>query len=147
MEEIKVIPNKELDLIFPMLVILNEGVDEGKIQERLDKIKTFDNYFCIGIYCDDILAGCCGVWELHKIYAGPHLEVDNVCVLPEFRGRSLGEKMMEWVADFAEKNGFNSIELNAYIVNERGVAFWEKVGAIKKGYHMVKFCQGDGWVL
>lgn len=147
MEEIKIIPNQDLEIIFPLLLLLNEEEDQQKIKGRLDKIKTFENYFCIGIFINGELAGCCGVWELHKIYAGPHLEVDNVCVLPAYRGKALGEKMIDWVTNYAKSNGFNSIELNAYIVNERGVAFWEKVGAVKKGYHMVKFCQGDGWVL
>lgn len=147
MEAIREIPNKELDLILPMLLILNEGVDENKIYERLQKLKTFDNYFCIGFFDKDELVACCGIWKLHKIYAGAHLEVDNVCVLPDHRNKEIGEKMMEWVTKYAQENQFNSIELNAYIVNKRGVAFWEKVGCIKKGYHMVKFCQGDGWVL
>lgn len=147
MPEIRIIPNNELDLILPMLLLLNEGEEESKIKSRLEKIKAFNNYFCIGIFEDKKILGCCGIWELHKIYAGAHLEVDNVCVLPDHRGKQLGEQMVDWITNYAKENAFNSIELNAYIVNEKGVAFWEKVGCVKKGYHMVKFCQGDGWVL
>lgn len=147
MQQIKIIPRENLDAILPLVYFLNENEDQNKIKNRIEKLKEFDNYFCIGVYENEELIGCCGVWKLFKIYAGPHLEVDNVAVLPDHRSKNLGEKMMDWVTGYAKENGFNSIELNAYIINKRGVAFWEKVGCEKKGYHMVKFCQGDGWVL
>lgn len=139
MINIKVIPKSDMLSILPLVQLLNPKEHKDTLQSRVNKLAEMENYFCLGVYENEELIACCGVWQLHKIYAGAHLEVDNVCVLPEKRGNKIGELLMEWISEYAQEHHYNSIELNAYIINEKAVSFWEKVGFVKKGYHMIKF--------
>lgn len=41
----------------------------------------------------------------------PILEIFNVCVKKEYRGKKIAKTMFEYVFDFAKKNGYNSINL------------------------------------
>ncbi|MEZ4936300.1 MAG: GNAT family N-acetyltransferase [Crocinitomicaceae bacterium] len=137
--QIRIIAKEDIMDIFPLTMLLNENEDPIVIRERVAELSKQKNYFCVGAYDKDQIIACCGVWKLIKVYAGHHLEVDNVVVSPEYRSQNIGEKMIDFVKDFMTKEGFNQIELNAYIVNESGIRFWERQGFVKKGYHMIHF--------
>jgi ribosomal protein S18 acetylase RimI-like enzyme len=137
--QINIIPKTELEKILPIVLLLNEEEDESTIKERVNQLKLYDHYFCIGVYKDEEIIGCCGIWKLHKIYAGKHLEVDNVAISPGHRGLSIGKKMIDWVLEYGRDHQYKSVELNAYMSNQRGVKFWENSGFVKKGYHMIHF--------
>jgi diamine N-acetyltransferase len=99
---------------------------------------TAQAYECAGLYLDDKLIGICGMWIMTKFYVGKHIEPDNVFILPEYRQQGLGRKLLEWVYDYGLSQGCNASELNCYISNETGDAFWEQEGFDKIGYHYQK---------
>ena len=137
--EFHVIDQNELEKILPIVLLLNENEPPEVIAKRVENLKMFDTYFCLGVYLNEELIGCCGVWSLYKIYAGKHLEVDNVAISPDHRGLSIGKKMIAWVTNYALENEFKSIELNVYQENDKGINFWSREGFVSKGHHMIKF--------
>src|SRR5258705_12457669 len=96
MYKIEIIPRQNLDSIIPLLQILNPNTDENVLIQRLNEIKE-TNYQCVGVYLDSKLIAISGIWILHKIYAGKHIEPDNVIVHPDYRNKSIGEMMMNWI--------------------------------------------------
>ncbi|KZE38330.1 acetyltransferase [Bhargavaea cecembensis] len=52
-------------------------------------------------------------------------KVERVCVLPEYRGRRLGQQMMVMLEEHARKAGLGKIRLNA---QNHAVPFYEKIG-------------------
>ncbi|MFC7365373.1 MULTISPECIES: GNAT family N-acetyltransferase [Bhargavaea] len=52
-------------------------------------------------------------------------KVERVCVLPEYRGRRLGQQMMVMLEEHARKVGLSKIRLNA---QNHAVPFYEKIG-------------------
>lgn len=54
-------------------------------------------------------------------------KVERVCVLPTYRGRHLGQKMMVMLEDHARDAGLSKIRLNA---QNHAVPFYEKIGYI-----------------
>lgn len=133
----KLIPDERINSIIPLLQLLNEGMEEFVIEERLNEmIKR--GYECLGVYDNGKLIGICGIWTLTKIYAGRHIEPDNVTIHPDYRNKGIGEKMMQWVDDYARSKGCIALELNAYVSNSRGHRFWMNQGYRILGFHFQK---------
>ena len=97
-----------------------------------------NNYQCLGVYDGEKLIGISGLWTLTKLYNGKHLEPDNVVISPEYRNKGIGELMMAWIDAYAKENNYETIELNAYIENTKGVEFWKKIGYHIRGHHFQK---------
>ena len=135
--KIKLIPKDQLISIIPLIKHLNPTLSETTLKTRLDEMLD-QAYQCAGLYLDDQLIGICGFWIMTKFYVGKHIEPDNVFILPEFRRQGLGRKLLEWVYDYGLSQGCIASELNCYISNKKGDAFWEQEGFEKIGYHYQK---------
>ncbi len=136
MYQIRLIPSKDIKSIIPLVHILN-GEDENLLLQRLE-VMMQNNYQCLGVYDQEKLIGISGLWTLTKFYNGKHLEPDNVVILPEYRGKGIGELMMAWIDNYAKENNYEAIELNAYVENLKGVEFWKKTGYHIRGHHFQK---------
>ncbi|NML22829.1 GNAT family N-acetyltransferase [Pseudoflavitalea sp. G-6-1-2] len=138
MYDIRFIPPEEWQSILPLLDILNNHtISMEVLQERLDEMKNH-SYKCIGVYDGEKLIGITGIWILNKFYNGKHIEPDNVMVLPEYRSQKIGELMMNWVHDYGRSQGCIASELNAYVINDKGIRFWINQGYKILGFHFHK---------
>jgi GNAT superfamily N-acetyltransferase len=135
--EIKLIANDQIFSIIPLLQTTNSAIPEPVLRDRLIEM-VGQGYRCAGIYSGHDLIGICGLWILTKYYVGKHIEPDNVVILEEYRSIGLGKQLMAWVYDYAKSQGCIASELNCYLTNERGQAFWEQEGYRKIGYHYQK---------
>ena len=135
--EIKLIPPDNLISIIPLIQQLNLSVPETTLKTRLEEMIT-QGYQCAGLYNDDQLVGICGLWIMTKFYVDKHIEPDNVFILPEYRRLGFGKQLLEWVYDYGLSQGCVASELNCYVSNETGNAFWEREGFAKIGYHYQK---------
>lgn len=135
--QFQLIPAEKIHSIQPLLQLLNEGLDKEIILQRLDEMIT-RGYKCLGVYDNEKLIGICGIWMLTKIYIGRHVEPDNVTIHPDYRNKGIGEKMMEWVNEYAVSNGCIASELNAYVGNNKGHRFWMNQGYKILGFHFQK---------
>ncbi len=134
---IALIPKNQLISIIPLIRILNPTVPETTLKKRLEEM-IIQGYQCAGLYLDDQLIGICGLWLTTKLYVGKHIEPDNVFILPEYRRQGLGQRLLEWIYNYGVSQGCIASELNCYIHNKTGNAFWEQEGYVKIGYHYQK---------
>ena len=132
--EIRLIPSEEMHSIIPLLRVLNGAIPEATLRERLTEMAA-QGYKCAGVFMDQKLVGICGLWILTKYYVGRHIEPDNIVILPEYRSQGIGHRLMAWVHDYAKSQGCVASELNCYLSNTRGHAFWESEGYKKIAYH------------
>ncbi len=137
MYSVQIIPEEKLGDIIPLLRLLNPGTDDAILSQRLNDMKAY-NYHCIGVCDEQQLVGICGFWILCKHYIGKHIEPDNVVILPEYRNKQLGELMMQWIEEYAVKEGCVALELNCYIGNQKGLKFWFRRGYTMLGFHLRK---------
>ena len=137
--ELKLIPYEEMESIIPLVIQLNLGkLPEETLKSRLKDMLKMGGYQCIGVYDNTQLIACCGFWVLNKLYAGKHLEPDNVFVETNYRSAGVGELMMNWLFDYAKSIDCVGVEVNCYRHNEKGKKFWERQGFEALGYHMIK---------
>lgn len=132
------IPAEKLQIILPLVNMLNDGRIAMEILEnRLAEMIPM-GYKCFGVFDQEKLIGVCGVWILNKLYAGKHVEPDNVIIHPEYQGKGVGNLMMEFLFTYAKEIGCERTEVNCYMKNERGKKFWESHGYVTLGYHLIK---------
>ena len=133
----RLLEKEEIPGIVPLLHVLDPELNEETIRQRLTAMCQMD-YRCVGIFDNDQLIGASGLWILTKYYVGRHIEPDNVILLPEHRGRNIGQQLMQWIYDYARAEGCEAVELNCYVTNETGQQFWESEGFIPLGIHYQK---------
>ena len=132
------IPTENLKSILPLAYMLNgEQISMEVLENRLTEMIPM-GYKCIGVYDGVQLIGICGVWVLNKLYAGRHVEPDNVIIAPNYQGKGIGKLMMDFLVNYANEIGCETAEVNCYVKNTRGKKFWEQHGYEPVGYHMIK---------
>lgn len=66
-------------------------------------------------------------------------ELDRVCVLPEYRGQRLGEKLLAAMLEYAKDRGVGDITLEVRAGNEPAKGLYEKYGfrteGVRKNYY------------
>lgn len=135
---IKWIPTENLSSILPLAYVLNrETIPMDILQTRLNEMIPM-GYKCIGVYDKDELIGICGVWMLNKLYAGKHVEPDNVIISPQYQGKGIGDLMLNFLDEYAKEVGCDRAEVNCYAKNVRGKKFWENQGYEALGIHLIK---------
>lgn len=132
------IPVEKLKTILPLAYMLNGNrISMEVLENRLTEMIPM-GYKCIGVYDGEQLIGICGVWTLNKLYAGKHVEPDNVIIDPNYQGKGIGKLMMDFLFKYALEIGCVGTEVNCYAKNTRGKKFWESHGYEPLGYHLIK---------
>lgn len=134
---IALIPHSEIYTIVPLLMMLDNSIAEDTLRSRLNDMCQ-QGYECVGVYDGDRLIGISGLWLLTKYYVGRHMEPDNVFIHPDYRSDGVGEKLMQWIYDYARSKGCVASELNCYVSNDKGIRFWIRQGYKILGFHMQK---------
>lgn len=133
----ELIAKDNMEIILPILQKAAPHLSRETLQNRLRKMVD-NGYECVGIYTANELIGISGIWTLVKYYVGKHIEADNVYILEEYRNLGLGAKLNIWLQNLATERGCDALEINCYIENTKGKAFWEANGYQTIGIHYQK---------
>jgi [ribosomal protein S18]-alanine N-acetyltransferase len=83
---------------------------------------------------DDRVIGYCGVWVIVD-----EAHVTNIAILPEYRGKKLGEALLKKVIEVTKKLGAEKMTLEVRVSNYVAQGLYRKLGfkdgAIRKGYY------------
>lgn len=95
-----------------------------------------NNYFAIYHVAEyeGKLVGYCGMWLVLD-----ESQITNIAILPEFRGKGLGEKLLVAVMNAARKRGASIMSLEVRVSNEPAQSLYKKLGfqpgGIRKNYY------------
>jgi GNAT superfamily N-acetyltransferase len=135
----KILQNKDLDQVIPLVYALNEEtVSKELLKSRFDEMKD-QNYEC-AVVCDvdNDIVGVSGLWFCTRHYVGKAVELDHVYIKPEHRSKGLGKQFITWINDYVKEKGCNSMELNTYVQNYPSHKFYYNEGYEIWGYHFFK---------
>jgi ribosomal-protein-alanine N-acetyltransferase len=80
------------------------------------------------------IIGYCGAWIVID-----EAHITNVAILPEYRGRKLGEALMEKMISVARSMGARSMTLEVRVTNNIAQSLYQKLGfqkgGIRKNYY------------
>jgi RimJ/RimL family protein N-acetyltransferase len=74
-------------------------------------------------------------WPAHA-----HCGTLGMGLLPEYRGKGLGRRLMQATLDAAHREGFVRVELTAHADNLRAIALYEKLGFVHEGVTRDSIC-------
>ncbi|MCC5618339.1 GNAT family N-acetyltransferase [Nostoc sp. CHAB 5836] len=90
-----------------------------------------------------------GLATYHFIYstflAKPGIWLDDLYVKAEYRSQGIGQALMLRLRQIGEEKGCGRIDWTVAVSNERGINFYERIGA--KIINKVKLCRLDGQIL
>ena len=96
------------------------------------------NYECGGVFKDEILVGVAGMWFCTRHYSGRSVEIDHVFIEKSLRNQGIGSQLLTWIENYTASKGYETIELNTYIENEKSHDFYDRKNYKKLGYHFLK---------
>ena len=91
-----------------------------------DLIKNFDRLSTIVILDNDHIVGYLS-YNIKKRHTAK-LNVDQLIITEKYRGKGLGQKLMEEAKRIAKDNDCDRIELNCWLFNENALAMYEHIG-------------------
>lgn len=127
----------QLPDIYPFIALLNEGMTEARFLELL-ALMTARQYRCLAAFDGERMAGICGFWLGAQFFSGKQIEIDNLIVLPEYRGEKLGSRLTQAVESLARNEGCELAFLKAYTHNHSSHRFYFREGYHILGYGFVK---------
>ena len=111
---------------------------DGMIKKFKELEKNRDYVFISAVENDKLIGFCEGVLNYEIIEnQKPVLTIWNVRVLPEYRKKGVGRKLMELAENFAKENSAIGIFLGADFENEMARGFYKKLG-FKENYSYFK---------
>jgi glucosamine-phosphate N-acetyltransferase len=116
-----------------------ENLNEEKFQKRFKELQLEKNVYFI-IVLEDIIKkriiGTGTIFLEKKIVHGAGLcgHIEDVVIDENYRGKKLGQRIVEHLIYLAKKNHCYKIILNC---SEKNISFYEKCGFKKKEFQMV----------
>lgn len=90
------------------------------------------------IQCNETIVGYCGAWLVMD-----EAHITNIAVLPEFRGKQLGEALLRKMMLTAIQSGAKTMTLEVRISNHAARSLYKKLGfqegGIRKNYYTDNF--------
>jgi len=134
----KIIAPKHIHLVVPLVKKMsNKSISDKLLLERFQEMVT-QNYECVGVFKDDVLAGVAGMWFCTRHYSGRSVEIDHVFIEESLRNQGIGSQLLTWIENYTASKGYETIELNTYIENEKSHDFYDRKNYKKLGYHFLK---------
>ncbi|NHM00570.1 GNAT family N-acetyltransferase [Flavobacterium difficile] len=123
---------------FPIIKELYPDYTLEKYSTLLDEIVK-GNYSQIIVTENNETIALTGVWIGTKLWCDKYVEIDNFIVAAAYRGKKIGNLLINEVNKIAKTVGATQICLDAYTNNFTAGKFYINQGFVPKGFHFVKF--------
>jgi ribosomal protein S18 acetylase RimI-like enzyme len=138
--------NGYLDLLVPDYideVVHNFHFSREKAQEYV--INEINNFLPQGVetrgeflFCIEVNNAVVGFLWYRLIYDGKIIFINDIFVLPQFRGRGYGKATLAELESRAAAQSVEHIELRVAYDNERALGLYKKTGFLETGINMIK---------
>lgn len=98
-----------------------------------------NHYKQIAIIDNETIVAVSGYWINTKLYTDTYLEIDNFVVDENYRGKKIGNILINEIEKIALLHEANAIVLDAFATNYNAHKFYYNQGYVAKGFHFVKF--------
>lgn len=115
----------------------NPKLSKAEFNKRLRKMLAI-GYRCIAAVENGKYLGVCGFWQGTRFWCGDFIDLDNLVVDENHRGKNIGKKLVGWVENLAKELGCTLAGLDCYVTFDDAHRFYFREGYIIKGYHFIK---------
>ncbi|WP_254533872.1 GNAT family N-acetyltransferase [Natrinema gelatinilyticum] len=123
--------------VFPILVQLRDHLDEESYFELLEEMRA-EGYRLFARFVDDEPVAVAGVTIATNFYLGRHAYVYDLVTTAEERSNGHGERLLEFVHEWAAENDCDAVELESGLWRDDAHRFYtDRMGYEKYCYSFV----------
>lgn len=126
----------------PVMQELYPELTEAYYAEMLDRMLPH-NYGQVAVFEGETCLGISGYWYGTKLWCGSYIELDNVIVTADARGKGVGKLLSLYLEQKARDLDCNIVVLDAYTNNFKAHRFYYNQGFAPRGFHFIKLLQKD----
>ncbi|MFT5861244.1 MAG: GNAT superfamily N-acetyltransferase [Flavobacteriaceae bacterium] len=102
------------------------------------------NYGQVGVFEGDECLGMTGYWIGTKLWCGKYIELDNVVVSEQHRGKGIGELLFKYMEEKAKELNVTMLSLDSYTDNFKAHKFFYGQGYAPRGFHFINILDKSG---
>lgn len=122
---------------YDLLAQLSPQVSREAYESMVNEMKA-QGYRMVGVFDGERCIGMSGFWIATKFYSGKYIELDNVVIDKDHRGRGVGKLLCDWVVSEGRKAGCQTAMLDAYVENKDAHRFYFREGFVLRGFHFLQ---------
>lgn len=137
---------EDIEAIFGLINELAEfEKSPEKVHNSVERMKSEHDFFeCIVATDDGIVIGMALYFYAYYTWDGKSIYLDDLYVQPAYRGRGIGESLINELLSIAKKQRCNQVRWQVLRWNEGAINLYEKLGAeIDDGWHVCKVILGE----
>jgi ribosomal protein S18 acetylase RimI-like enzyme len=105
------------------------AMDKELADKVIEGLKKQPNYLFFLAYCDEELAGFANCFVNFSTFKAKQLiNIHDIAVNPAFRGKGIGQSIMEAIAKHAKENGYCKINLEVRNDNPKAMQLYQSLG-------------------
>lgn len=117
------------DLIHELAVFENQADQLINSPERMMSEKEYFNCY-VAETADNKIVGYATFIFCYYTWVGKSLYMDDLYVLPEFRGKGIGTLLIGKVIDYARETGCHRLRWQVSNWNAKAIVFYKSLGAV-----------------
>lgn len=120
-----------------LFALLESQIAAPVVVERVAAMRA-QGWQCLGAFAGREIVAMAGYSRRQHLFSGPVAYVENLVVVPAWRGHRIGERLMRWIEEWATAHGCNLVTLDAYASNHAAREFYARLGYDPRGIHFVR---------
>lgn len=116
---------EEMRAAYPVIKQLRTHLDETTYLRLVEEARQTDNYRMFALIEDEKIVAVTGFKPMITLYYGRFIWVCDLVTDEAVRSKGYGEKLLQFVEEFAEEHNFSSVALSSGLSREDAHRFYE----------------------
>jgi ribosomal protein S18 acetylase RimI-like enzyme len=135
--EIVKVGKEDTAIVSTIISTLIDSSDKKETVPDKDYLQKFiadDRTYLLASFIDDLIVGYTLAYRFPSLYAAEYLAyLYDIEVLPQYRRKGVGRKLVEAITELLKKDGVTELWLGTAVDNVEGQALFQATGAVKSG--------------
>jgi GNAT superfamily N-acetyltransferase len=123
---------------FLLINQMYKKMDYQAFETALDEMILHNNYKMTAGYIDNKMIAVSGYWISRMLYCGRYLQVSNLVVDENFRGRGYGKKILNYLENKARNLSCDKMVLDSFTENKKSHSLYFNEDFYIRGFHFMK---------
>jgi len=135
---IRELNSKEMADAFEVVRYMYDKMTSQEYEKFIAEMVERNDYKMVGAISNGKIIGVAGYWIFVMLYCKRYIQLSNLIVHPDFRGKNIGKKILRYIESIGKKNDCDKIVLDSYSQNKRSHSLYFGEGYHIRGFHFMK---------
>lgn len=135
---IRELDDKEMVEAFDVVKYMYDKMSAKEYEKLVLEMVDRNDYKMVGAVLGDKVVGVAGYWIFAMLYCKRYIQVSNLVVNPDYRGKSIGKKILRYIESIGKENDCEQIVLDSYYQNKKSHSLYFGEGYHIRGFHFMK---------